>query len=178
MVFIPILAFAQWTSLYICMRVLCANCTQNWQPQHTELNSLLEYAMISFLIAWTFSVFLSPIISSLSKGSWWDYKLCLCVWSSVLPQEPRPAHASYPLPGVCELEEDSRQKFKHQKEARAPYCALNKCQKTLKRILHSSLYCRVVESNELKTSGLTYALFFAGGRISALSNISCSGSGW
>lgn len=181
-VFMPSLALARCVSLCICSCVLCANCTQNWQPKQMGLNFIpwLCDDLILNSLSWASSVFPSPIVSQSSKGSWWDDELCLCIWAlSVLPQEHTASRATYPLLGVCELEEEDGQEFRHQQEAGAPCCALqNKCQKTFKRILHSSLYCWVVKSTELKRSGLTYALFFAEGRISALSSVSCSSSAW
>ena len=182
MAFMPSLPFAQWTSLCIWMCLLRANCTQNWQPKQMGLN-FIPWVCDDFILnssCWPSSVFLSPVVSPSSKGSWWGYELCLCIWAiSVLPQEHTASRASYPLLGVCGLEEEDGQECRYQQEAGAPYCALHsKCQKTFKRILHSSLYCWVVKSTELKRSGLTYALFFAEGRISALSSISCSSSAW
>lgn len=182
MVFMPSLVFAQWTSLCACMCVLCANCAQNWQPKQMGLN-LTPWLCDDFILnslCWASSVFLSPAVSPSSKGSWWDYELCLCIWAiSILPQERTASRASYLLLGVCGLEEEDGQEFRHQQEAGAPFCGLrSNCQKTFKRILHSSLYCWVVKSTELKRSRLTYALFFAEGRISTLSSVSCSSSAW
>lgn len=80
-VFMPSLASARCVSLCICTCVLCANCIQNWQPKQMGLNFIpwLCDDLILNSLSWASSVFPSPIVSPSSKGSWWDYELCLCI---------------------------------------------------------------------------------------------------
>lgn len=108
----------------------------------------------------------------------WNCELFSCIWViPVLLQKHTAPHAGCPLLTVHRLEEEDGQELRHQQEVGAPYWALySGCQKPFKRVLHYILYCWVMKSTELNRSGLTHALFFAEGRTSALSSMSCSGS--
>lgn len=121
----------QNTPEMICVQTVQRAATQN----KGSLTSLSESAVSSSLIIHAELIqffFLIPYHQSpkVADGIWNFAPVFGLVCSSTGAQSIR---ASSLLLGVCGLEEDNLQNFKHQQEAEAPRCPLNgKCQKTFK----------------------------------------------